>query len=190
MAIAPVAASNLVLYRPGVGSTIAGGFPQLAALVTAVDSTSMIATLRVTPSVGDPVTAQSVRHASVAAIGEQCWSWPAGGGSAGPVTVFQQMLVASDPTPGIWTPLPCLTGWLTVIETTPSTSSPAFYSTQFYLGLAFPAAAPNFPFAKANGSASVTPLILFTGRVGTLTLDTANFPNPTNFLATIYSGGI
>jgi hypothetical protein len=189
MAITPASVASTVLFRPGVGSVVPGGFPQCAATVTNTDASGLILGLHVLPPNGSVVNVQSVRHVSIAAATEQSWSWPAGAAMQ-PSTIFQQMLTASDPTPGIWTPLPCLTGWLTVIETTPGTSSPAFYSTQFYLGLAFPAAAPNFPFAKANGSASVTPLILFTGRVGTLTLDTANFPNPTNFLATIYSGGI
>jgi hypothetical protein len=109
MSISPITASNLVLYRPGVGSPISGGYAQLAAVVTAIDSTGLIATLRVMPSVGDPLTVTGVRHISVAAAGEQCWSHPA----TGLLTPTSTSLTVHDGAPATM-PMPCTAGFCMV----------------------------------------------------------------------------
>jgi hypothetical protein len=86
-----------------------GGFPQIASVVTGSDSSGLVATLRVMPTTGDSITVPGVRHQSVAAVGEQCWSWPA----TGLMTPTATTLTGHDGAPATM-PMPCTTGFLIV----------------------------------------------------------------------------
>jgi hypothetical protein len=192
--IAPATTAASVLFKPGVGnppyssSLIAGGSPELAALVTNCDASGLILCLRVMPPDGPSVNVMGVRHVSVAGPTEQSWSYPAAA-AGGSTTVFQKVLTIDDAlSPVAWTPLPCLAGQLNIIEM--GSATPSYWSTEFYMGAAFPTTPPSDPFSKTNGSAGFTPLIQFTGLVGTLTVSTFNYASPTNFRVTIYSAGV
>jgi hypothetical protein len=176
MPFTPAVVGNNVLFRPGTNSAVAGGYPWCAAQVIGTDATGMIASLHVIPPSGTVASIPSVRHASVAAVGEQCWTYPTAA-AAGLLTPVSSTLTVSDSVPATM-PLPCLagTGMVTPSGSTPST----FAGFSFWRG---------FLVATFSFSNGLTPSISGSSPPYTLTITSIGISSPAPCIVAIWPAG-